>query len=44
MQSPSHRTNVLSPTMEYIGVGTKRDGDGRIYATQVFANGSDPSY
>ena len=34
--SPGHRTNMLG-NYKYIGVGTARDKNGRIFYTQVFA-------
>lgn len=37
MASPSHRANILNPAYNAVGVGTAVAGDGRLYATQVFA-------
>ena len=34
--SPGHRRNMLGP-YKYIGIGIAKDGQGRIYYTQVFA-------
>lgn len=36
MNSPGHRSNILSPTYTQIGVGLARDRYGRCYWTQMF--------
>ena len=35
MESAGHRTNIVDPRYDYIGVGVA-EGDGYIYATQNF--------
>lgn len=41
MKSPSHRDNVLYPTYNHVGVGTKRVGD-RLWVTVVFEAQTNP--
>ena len=36
MNSPGHRSNILSPSFSHIGVGLARDKNGRTYWTQMF--------
>ena len=36
MNSPGHRSNILSPSFSEIGVGVAKDQYGRIYWTQMF--------
>ena len=36
MASPGHRTNILNPTYNQIGVGVARDNDGNLFWTQLF--------
>jgi uncharacterized YkwD family protein/spore coat assembly protein SafA len=36
MNSPGHRSNILSPTYQQIGVGLAKDKSGRCYWTQMF--------
>lgn len=36
MNSPGHRSNILSPSFSEIGVGVSKDQHGRIYWTQMF--------
>lgn len=37
MASPGHRANILNPGLNTMGVGAAVAGDGKLYATQVFA-------
>ncbi|MDV8002203.1 CAP domain-containing protein [Rhodococcus sp. IEGM 1408] len=37
MASPGHRANILNPGLNSMGVGAAVAGDGKLYATQVFA-------
>lgn len=37
MDSPGHRANILNPRFNSIGIGATVDGNGRLWATQVFA-------
>jgi len=36
MNSPGHRSNILSPSYTQIGVGYAKDANGRVYWTQMF--------
>jgi uncharacterized YkwD family protein/spore coat assembly protein SafA len=36
MNSPGHRSNILSPSFTQIGVGLAKDKNGRMYWTQMF--------
>lgn len=36
MNSPGHRSNILSPTYTHIGVGLAKSSSGRAYWTQLF--------
>ena len=36
--SPSHRSNLLDPRFEAVGIGIVRDPDGTVWAAEVFAD------
>ncbi len=36
MNSPGHRSNILSPSFTQIGVGAAKDSQGNVYWTQMF--------
>jgi len=36
MNSPGHRSNILSPSYAEIGAGVAKDSYGRLYWTQMF--------
>lgn len=42
MDSPPHAANVLHASYEYVGVGAKRDDDGRLWVTIIFQGGNNP--
>jgi uncharacterized protein YkwD len=37
--SPSHRTNLLAPAFDHVGVGVAVDADGSVWVTEEFAGG-----
>jgi uncharacterized protein YkwD len=42
MNSPSHKSNILYSTFKHIGVGTKKDANGRLWVTVIFEASNDP--
>ncbi|MFN2389631.1 MAG: CAP domain-containing protein [Actinomycetota bacterium] len=42
MGSTAHRANILDRRFVHVGVGTLRDGRGRLWATVVFESSADP--
>jgi putative cell wall-binding protein/uncharacterized protein YkwD len=40
MGSEIHRTNILSPAVDHIGIGCVADGAGQLWVTQVFFGGA----
>jgi uncharacterized protein YkwD len=35
--SPSHRENILGSRFDHVGIGVRRDGDGSLWVTEIFA-------
>ena len=35
--SPSHRENLLDPRFDHVGIGVRRDADGSLWVTEIFA-------
>jgi uncharacterized protein YkwD len=38
MNSPGHRANIMNAKFKNIGIGVYKDGNGTVYATQLFSN------